>query len=66
METGKGIVNASSIQKYRLRRAQSVVLRLVVRLDVGLNRNVLDDVGGYYRQFIKRRVVGIGHSDEHV
>jgi hypothetical protein len=24
------------------------------------------DVGGYYPKFVKRRVAGIGHADEHI
>lgn len=33
---------------------------------VGLQRNVRADLGGYYKQFTKRRIGGIGHADERV
>ena len=33
---------------------------------VGLDRNARHDLGGYYPQFVKRRVAGIGHADEHI
>jgi hypothetical protein len=33
---------------------------------VGLERNVRHDLGGYYPKFVKRRVAGIGHADEHI
>jgi uncharacterized UPF0146 family protein len=33
---------------------------------VGLDRNARHDLGGDYPQFVKRRVAGIGHADEHI
>jgi SAM-dependent methyltransferase len=33
---------------------------------VGLRRNVRHDLGGYFRKFVKHRVMGIGHADERI
>jgi len=33
---------------------------------VGLQRNVRHDLGGYYREFSKRRIRNIGHADERI
>src|SRR5271157_1302494 len=43
-------------------RALNCGVRAIVY--VGLDRNVRHDLGGYYTQFTKRRIKGIGHADE--
>jgi hypothetical protein len=45
-------------------RALNCGVRVIVY--VGLQRNVREDLGGYYRQFVKRRIRNIGHADEHL
>ncbi len=43
-------------------RALTCGVRTVIY--VGLQRNVRQDLGGYYKQFTKRRIRNIGHADE--
>ena len=33
---------------------------------IGLQRNVRADLGGYFSQFTKHRITGIGHADERI
>ena len=45
-------------------RALNCGVRAIVY--VGLQRNVRQDLGGYYRKFVKRRIRNIGHADERI
>jgi hypothetical protein len=45
-------------------RALNCGVRAIVY--VGLQRNIRADLGGYYKQFTKRRIGVIGHADERV
>ncbi len=51
------------VRKTILRALNSGVRTVIY---VGLQRNVRPDLGGYYREFTKRRIRGIGHADEHI
>ena len=51
------------VRKTILRALNSGVRTVIY---VGLHRNVRQDLGGYYREFTKRRIKGIGHADERI
>src|SRR5271157_608718 len=55
--------NDSFVRNTILRALNSGVRDIIY---IGLDRNVRHDLGGYYTQFTKRRIKGIGHADERI
>ena len=51
------------VRKTILRALNCGVRRVIY---VGFQRNVRHDLGGYYREFTKRRIKGIGHGGEQI